>query len=617
MDTLNTAPSLSSLIVRPGTTLAIVAGRLLIVLAMALAAAGCGMQKDPHVTLHPLDPSVFKPGGQEFRFWQNQTVYTRTYHVDGHSLKASDENPGTADLPFKTINRAAEVARPGERVLVHAGLYRECIKPARGGNSASQMIAYQAEGQVIVRGSEPTGTRWIAQGAGSGIWALDLATMNFGDYNPFAMENLPEASFGIMSWATDLRGKPPYTLPRGMVFQDGQRLRRVATRDELLATAGSHWTDRQADQLLVHIADGKDPNGLGMEITARGSCFRPRVRGLGFLEVRGFVFEQVGNGFPRPQEGVISVAGGHHWLIEDNTVRQANGIGIDIGNGWYGGAAGAPEKGRDQAAWNIVRRNRVTDTGVCGIAGYPADNALIEENVLANNTLYPIEKIYECAGIKTHRNRGTLIRRNLIMDNAVNAIWMDWDNRDTRCTQNVIVNSKTGILIEAAVIEPFCLIDRNIVWGTEYGIVEQDCTNQRFVHNLIGHSQVGIAPRGKLSTRLVAVWPWHMTAGGGHTIANNAFVQVQQPIKQTQQSGSPPNTLVGNATEDDGLAASLDVAKGFLTLYATRPLATYCPQCLVTQDLCDRAWPPDNRSPGPWPLDDQARADIRLDWWRK
>lgn len=564
---------------------------------------------------HSLNPPVLKPSGQEFRFWRNQTAWAKTYHVDGRSPRASDDNPGTEELPFKTINRAADVLEPGQRVLVHPGVYRECIRPERGGKSPSQMIGYHAEGEVIVKGSESVGDKWVAHDAAGGIWALDLETVPFGEYNPFALDNLPGASFDIMDWAKDLRGMLPYTLPRGMLFQDGQRLQRVAARDELLKTEGSHWTDRPAGKLFVHTRGAKNPNELLMEITTRRGCFRPRVRGLGFIHVRGFLFEQVGNGFPRPQEGALSVCAGHHWLIEENTVRQVNGVGIDIGNGWYGGAVKPPEEGKNEAGWNIVRRNRVCQTGVCGITGLPGKNALIEENVLQDNTIYPVERIYECAGIKTHANQGTLIRRNLIVDSSINGIWMDWDNRDSRCTQNVMVNCATGIFIEASVVDPSCLIDCNVVWGGRQGIYEHDCKNQTFVHNFLGRCEAGIVLRGKITNRVVA--KLHPTAGGGHTVANNAFFEVKQEIKETKKPEFAPNILSGNASQKEGLSASLDMQKRTLTLGASRPLAAHCEKTLVTQDLLDRAWPSDVRSPGPLPLRNAVNVEIRLDWWQE
>ena len=37
--------------------------------------------------------------------------------------------------PFRTINQAAAVAQPGDTVVVHAGEYREWVRPRRGGLS--------------------------------------------------------------------------------------------------------------------------------------------------------------------------------------------------------------------------------------------------------------------------------------------------------------------------------------------------------------------------------------------------------------------------------------------------------------------------------------------------
>ncbi|MEI7835268.1 MAG: right-handed parallel beta-helix repeat-containing protein [Planctomycetota bacterium] len=563
--------------------------------------------------LFSLDPPVAKPSGGEFKFWRAQTVFSTTLHVAAQSPSASDANQGTEALPFKTIARAAEVLRPGQRVLVHPGVYRECIRPAVGGESPSQMIGYHAApgGQVIVKGSEPV-SPWSPDA--EGLWVLDLAGVNFGDYNPFAIDNLNDASFDIMDWAQPHRGKRPYTLPRGMVFQDGQRLECVDSREELLAREGSHWTDRQGGRLFVRTFGGADPNAVLMEITTRRGCFRPRVRGLGFIHVRGFVFEQVGNGFPRPQEGAVSVCAGHHWLIEGNTVRDVNGVGIDIGNGWYGGAVLPGESGEGEPEWNIVRRNRVLRTGVCGIAGLPAKNALIEENVLETNSRFPIAEVSESAGIKTHGNQGTLIRRNFISDNPINGIWMDWDNRDSRCTQNVMIGCGTGIFIEASVVEPFCLLDRNIIWGAKQGIYEHDCCGQTFVHNFIGLSDEGMNIRGKVTDRVIA---GQLAAGGGHTIANNAFFQVPAEINDTTGAEFPPNAMSGNALGTAGLTAAIDLTRNVLTLTATGgSLAGFCDGPRVADDFLDRPWPGGPASPGPVPIPDNAPVDIPLDWWR-
>jgi len=68
-----------------------------------------------------LDPPVYLPDGAQFTTWENTTQFTKTWWVDGQLPEASDENPGTAEKPFLTINRAAQVVQPGERVVIRAG----------------------------------------------------------------------------------------------------------------------------------------------------------------------------------------------------------------------------------------------------------------------------------------------------------------------------------------------------------------------------------------------------------------------------------------------------------------------------------------------------------------
>ena len=105
--------------------------------------------------------------------------------------------------------------------------------------------------------------------------------------------------------------------------------------------------------------------------------------------------------------------------------------------------------------------------------------------------------------------------------------YMDWDNRNARCTQNVIVRSKTGIFLEASVHAPPCSVDRNIIWGSDRAIVEYDSCGHTFAHNVIGASKTGILLRGKHSDRNVN---GKSTSGGNHTVVNNAFASVEKTI---------------------------------------------------------------------------------------
>jgi len=97
------------------------------------------------------DPQAIMPNGQPFEYWTDETAYTKTYHVACGHPGAGDDKDGSAERPFATISRAAELLQPGEKVIVHEGVYRECVRPARGGDGPDRMIAYEAAaGEKIV-----------------------------------------------------------------------------------------------------------------------------------------------------------------------------------------------------------------------------------------------------------------------------------------------------------------------------------------------------------------------------------------------------------------------------------------------------------------------------------
>ena len=63
------------------------------------------------------------------------------YHV---SPEGSDTAQGGPDNPFRTIGHAAQVAMPGDIVIVHDGVYREWVDPRRGGTCEADRIVYRA-----------------------------------------------------------------------------------------------------------------------------------------------------------------------------------------------------------------------------------------------------------------------------------------------------------------------------------------------------------------------------------------------------------------------------------------------------------------------------------------
>lgn len=138
--------------------------------------------------------SSFLPDGKEFSFWEKEPVYDKEYHVDCMNKEASDMNDGSPDHPFLTINRAAQTAVPGTRIIVHPGLYRECVSPKRGGSSPEKMISYEAMPGVTVSGSvvaeNIVPSKHLAHDKSIRLWMVKLNPVDFPGYNPFCANNL-------------------------------------------------------------------------------------------------------------------------------------------------------------------------------------------------------------------------------------------------------------------------------------------------------------------------------------------------------------------------------------------------------------------------------------------
>jgi hypothetical protein len=70
-------------------------------------------------------------------------VRAATYVVDQAAPGAADTNPGTEEKPFKTVQHAADAAKPGDTVFVMAGKYDERVKVQAGG-AEGKRVAFVA-----------------------------------------------------------------------------------------------------------------------------------------------------------------------------------------------------------------------------------------------------------------------------------------------------------------------------------------------------------------------------------------------------------------------------------------------------------------------------------------
>ena len=461
------------------------------------------------------------------------------YHV---SLQGQDANPGTREAPFRTIQRAADVAQPGDTVTVHEGIYRERVNPPRGGLSDTQRIVYQAAPgeKVEIRGSEVV-SQWTR--VKEDVWTAEVPNALFGTFNPFADE--------IRGDWFDPKGRKHHT---GAVYLDGEWLVEAASLDEVLAGTpsklGPLWFAEVGEKTTRFHAQfpGVDPNERLVEVNVRRTVFYPDAPGRNYITVRGFALRHAATPWAPPTAEQIGLIGTHWsrgWTIENNTVSHSVSSGISLGKHGDGHdntsadtAEGYVETIKRAHAhpvpWtkgsighHVVRDNHVSHCEQAGIVGSmgPAFS------LVTGNTIHDIHvrKLFtgaEMAGIKFHGAIDAEISGNHIY-RTCRGLWLDWMTQGTRVERNLFHDNDDEDLFVEVNHGPF-LVDNNLFLSRTSLLDVSE--GGAYAHNLWG----GKIMSGEEPTRLTPYHPAHSTAvaglvhtrGGDDRFHNNLFVGV-------------------------------------------------------------------------------------------
>ncbi|MEO1427561.1 MAG: right-handed parallel beta-helix repeat-containing protein [Cyanobacteria bacterium J06633_8] len=106
----------------------------------------------------------------------NSPVDAETYYV---SPDGSDDNPGTKEKPWKTVNYAVQkdsAVKAGDTILVQPGTYTELITLDKSGNEELGHITLKADGDVTLRDPDPNVGDFregVIQSANQGHWIID------------------------------------------------------------------------------------------------------------------------------------------------------------------------------------------------------------------------------------------------------------------------------------------------------------------------------------------------------------------------------------------------------------------------------------------------------------
>ncbi len=440
------------------------------------------------------DP-VKLPDGSDFVFWESDAAPARTYHVAQQVANASDDNDGSPNAPWRTINRAARQLEPGERVLIHRGVYREWVKPVRGGTAPDRMITYEAAPgeEVIVTGNdvwtpEWRPTRYFKPLEGIVTWEAAIDPRLFERANTFNLQNFPVQSDDNV-WKN-------YTVSgyrRGAIYADGNPLKQVHEYRDLAHEANSFWVEEDGMAIHARMPGDRDPSEFTLEITTREQVFAPLEFYCNYIKVKGLKLLHAANGvpIPGPQRGLVSTSLGHHWIIEDCEIGYANTLGIDCGTKWWGQNS---YRLAEQYGHHIIRRNYLYNCGVSSMSAWfdlPNKGLLIEDNKVENCATMPIMDHCENAGIKLHYVLDSVIRRNIVLNSGNTAsLWLDAYCANTRVTQNLFYHD-TDTLYGNVFLEITAgpiMVDNNLVLSSaKRGIYEHDAARNVVVNNLVAN----------------------------------------------------------------------------------------------------------------------------------
>lgn len=470
------------------------------------------------------------------------------FHV---AINGNDAHRGTKSSPLRTIQRAADLAQPGDVITVHAGTYRERINPPRGGDSDSKRIVYQAARgeRVEVKGSEVV-KKWVR--VQDNVWKVTLPNLFFGAFNPYA--DLIRGDW------FDPKGRPHHT---GAVYLNGDWLTEAATLDEVMKPVGQGplWFGKVEDDSTTLWAQfqGVNPNDELVEINVRRTVFYPDQPGRNFITVRGFTMRHAATPWAPPTAEQIGLIGTHWskgWIIENNVISHSVCSGVALGKhgDQFDNTSADTAEGyvktierahahaipwtRENIGHHVVRNNTISHCEQAGIVGsLGAAFSTVTGNTIHDIYVRCLFSGAEMAGIKFHAAIDTTIRGNHIYRTG-RGLWLDWMSQGTRVSQNLFHENASEDLFLEVNHGPF-VVDNNLFLSAVNLLDWSE--GGAYVHNLFA----GRITNRPEPSRETPYHPAHATTvaglttikGGDNRFYNNLFVGNGERVT-AQQKGN-------------------------------------------------------------------------------
>ncbi len=407
------------------------------------------------------------------------------YYVDQRSASASDSGPGTEAAPWKTIGRAgtAKELKPGDRVIIREGIYREHVQIKVSGEQDRPITFAAAPGErVVIKGSEVVRGKW-AKLSGSpdvkepypkafaDVWKVQLGEEFFTDARFDGVYRDKSRRWVSQVFMGD--DKPLQRIGLDPMYKNDEYLK-LTTVGRGLADLiqDSFWFEPAEQALYIKIAG--EPGWYCIEAGVRG--FVLTADGVHDVVIRGLEVRH--NRQPGGQWSMVSIGNCQRVVIEDCRIHGSDFCGLGVG----------------RCKDSIVRRCDLSYNGNTGLGMGQCEDCIVENCTVMFNNYRRFHAGWHAGGMKCiPANRRCIIRGCEAAYNiASDGIWFDSENAGIRIIGNVSHhNDGCGIFYE--INKGGGVIADNLVYANgERGIYISGSQNTWVVHNTVAGNHSGI-----------------------------------------------------------------------------------------------------------------------------
>ena len=387
------------------------------------------------------------------------SLEARTWHVAIGDHSASDSSAGDPERPLKTISKAAESVKPGDRVIIHGGIYREKVLVKNNGTAQEPIRFESAEGEHVLLTGADLLNGWKQVKGEHPIYAVPWAH-RFITWKPSMAH--PDNEYHRVIGRCE------------QVIINGYILRQVLSFTAL--SPGSFFADLTNKTLFVWDTANRDPNKAHVEASVRQEILR--VEG-DYVQINGLNFRYAAN---MAQHGAVVLAG-RFSTMEDCVIESMN-------------SSGASFQGEDA----VVRRCTFRDNGQLGFGAARAHRLHFTECLVENNNTKDFDRGWEAGGDKLVLCRDAVLERSRFLRNRGNGIWFDIGNTNCTVQQCLIAeNEDAGIFYEISfalqahdnVIVRNGFASTRGAWGAQAGISLSSSPGCVIERNIIASNREG------------------------------------------------------------------------------------------------------------------------------